>query len=243
MLKKMISIVAVAGLVSALGATASADIISNLIAHYEFENAGNPGKDTTGNYDGTGPSVDTTEAGGDPRRASVGDVTNTAGLAVPDVPTGSNYTVAMWYKNPNNSGWGSFATAGNDGQDVILLYTGTWSLGTFPAGNFRDSGYDISSTPDAWVHLGLVVTAGSAQFYIDGSPVGSTVSAVTEEITNFGDFITTGGGNAAEFLDDIRVYSRALTAGDLTEVYLVPEPASAVLLLVGLPFVMRRKRR
>ena len=43
------------GLLSANAA--NADITSNLIAHYELENAGDPGLDSTGNYPGTGPSV------------------------------------------------------------------------------------------------------------------------------------------------------------------------------------------
>ena len=195
----------------------SADITSNLIAHYEFENAGKPGLDTMGTYPGSGPSVV-----GDAKRGNVGDVTNAGGLAVPAIPTGSDYTIAMWYKNPNKSSWGSFATAGNDGQDVILLYRNSWNLGCYHGARFKNSGYNISGTQEQWFHLALVVTSGSGQFYIDGSPVGSTFSAVGQEITNFGDFTQTGAGNACEFLDDIRVYSVAKTAKEIAEIYNLP---------------------
>ena len=65
MLKRIMNIILVCAALALTGHEAeasskksvSAGITSNLIAHYEFENAGDPGLDSTGNYPGTGPSV------------------------------------------------------------------------------------------------------------------------------------------------------------------------------------------
>ncbi len=75
--------------------------------------------------------------------------------------------------------------------------------------------------------------------------MGSTITASFSEITNSGDFIS-GSGNAAEFLDDIRVYSTAKTAQDIEDIYNIPEPSTLALLTIVLPclavFARRRRR-
>ena len=91
----------------------------------------------------------------------------------------------------------------------------------------------------------------------------AAVSQVGSDITGWG--AITSGATTADFLvgdlsltsstknytlpgwmDDARVYSGAATQSELEAVRqegLVPEPASAVLLLLGLPLVIGRRRR
>lgn len=81
----------------------------------------------------------------------------------------------------------------------------------------------VAYTVGQWMHLVWVHTGGNLYIYSNGALVGSVASGNTQVVTNtfrLGIFNTGAGyfvlnGN----LDDVRTYSRALSAADVTELY------------------------
>ena len=247
MLKHTIMFAAVAGLVFALGATASADIISNLIAHYEFETTA--GDDSQNNHEATARDGATIDTSGSGLRSSVLDLTADldAALGSLNIPIGSTWTIATWFNTPAPD-VGNYRVLVSGGGDNEWIVTNGDQLGLYVGGDIG-SGYYFNGSPDTttgWHHLAAVANGSTTQFYIDGSAVGSAVAAVMSlNVDTLGNSWATGDAHTrfADYLDDIRIYTRALTGSEVADIYSIPEPASAVLLLVGLPFVMRRKRR
>ena len=78
-----------------------------------------------------------------------------------------------------------------------------------------------SGTPDRWVHLTGVFASGSWILYQDGDLLGSASGPfVPDDFAN----LTIGGSGFFEkfigLLDDIRIYNRALTASEVSQLYL-----------------------
>ena len=102
-----------------------------------------------------------------------------------------------------------------------------------------------------WHHYAMTASAliGEVSFYIDGALIGSAALAPGNQIDSnpiyFGSNFINGG--QSQFLngqlDDIRIYTRALAADDVTELaHAVPSPNMLLLLALGLGFSAMSRR-
>lgn len=83
-----------------------------------------------------------------------------------------------------------------------------------------------------WQHVVAVINAGVVTFYINGTPYAATGN-ITENPTTYGGPATigsdsTGTGNPfTGSIDEVRVYSRAITANEVAQLYRYTAPAAA----------------
>ena len=115
---------------------------------------------------------------------------------------------------------------------------------------------ELNVSDSDWTTLTLVVTADSTKtltldFYINGDLIGSSSTAgatnfvnETAKIVAFGNYAneTISNGGAPTNIDNILVYNRALTAGEV-KALTIPEPATATLSLLALAGLAARRRR
>ena len=155
--------------------------------------------------------------------AVVLDGTATGLVTVPsELGTPPAVTLAAWVKI------GAFPTPTADiisiGDSVILRATATTIRGQYYTGATWTSleATRTLGTTD-WHHLAFVVQAGTQQLYLDGAPVASGSNGAPIVYVGLGSNTILGGhgnGNVTNFrfqgtLDDVRVYSRALSATDI----------------------------
>jgi len=157
-----------------------------------------------------------------------------------------------------NGGWDSFQLGlGTDSDDTkrIQYHTG--------AGLPQISTDQLTWNNAQWYMLTLTVNNGIVNFYRDGVNL-ATFDVSTYGFGNYatGDSLNLSFGGRPDVyngtdtlshpwignLDDIRIYNRALSSGEVATVYTtqsVPEPSALSLLAVGLGrlAIMRRRRR
>lgn len=209
------------------------DITSNLVAHYEFEeNGGSTALDSTANgNDGTllnGPTWDSGSAVGDFAIDFTGDASNSNRVVTVADDTSldfnGDFTVAFWYNataSPGGStriigshdGSAGFSIFANGSNDVNFYIEGSsnFAIDTFTAG---------FETDGQWHHIAATKDSSGTQLYVDA--VAGGVRAGTYGTINPSAPLTIGGESAtiSDFegkVDDVRVYTRALSAVDVGE--------------------------
>ncbi|QQR64991.1 hypothetical protein IPH92_00195 [Candidatus Kaiserbacteria bacterium] len=147
----------------------------------------------------------------------------------------SDITIATWFKTTTTgviAGYQAGMVGSGPSSYVPAIYIGTdnkiyaqlWDGATHP---ITTSG---TYTDGAWHHVALAVSGGNSQsLYVDGSFVGILSNAITDfgaTYSQFGAGYTTGWTNAsggltyfAGSLDDNRIYNRALTANEISDLY------------------------
>jgi hypothetical protein len=191
---------------------AQADITSNLVLHWNFDTY--TGTTVTDNSGGgnTGTSVGTPAAIAGKVGTGAIDFNDAAdGLTFTGFDPGANYTIACWI----------FPVASSDDPDGSLLVSTSGGQGWFFYENnlthFYSGGDNystISMSQNAWHHVAVVVSGTSVTQYADGVAAGTTATGGT--IT----FARAGWSTAQSYrgrMDDMRVYARALTVGDIGE--------------------------
>jgi len=139
-----------------------------------------------------------------------------------------------------------FTLGGNGGFAVSLAANG-WAGSSHNVAWISDAGGMAGTfSPDTWVHLALIRSGGSAQFYIDGVAQGATYAGVPVHDTPH---LSVHPGGTAYFdghMDEARVVT--FTAGESTAAVLnalqgVPEPSSILLLVIGGLGLLSLRRR
>lgn len=208
------------------------DVSSGRIGWWKLDDAsGTNAVDSSGNgYGGTfsGLSWGTGIIGG-----CIVSVTNNTGISLNagvrpylSVDAGTNFSVTAWCSlaTPTNLDARTvFSSSAASADRMIIQFT---SLGYLSAGIYNGS-FVVGGTlnkafpASTWIHLALVKSGSSVTVYTNGVQcVGSannpsTVGTVGTRIaaSSFG----TRGWDGS--IDDVRVYSRALTAGEITTIY------------------------
>lgn len=163
---------------------------------------------------------------------------------------GPDFSLSLWF-NSNGTGGGTF----------IAQDTGGGSLPKW----FLNHGYNnpnrflfhingaASATllsnetvlPAGWNHLAMVKDNDSYSFYLNGSGIGSQTSAAAFPNPSvpiaFG-FAEPLVPSFNGFIDEVAIYNRALSGGEVATLA-TPEPGSAALLLLGAGAFAARRRR
>ncbi len=105
-----------------------------------------------------------------------------------------------------------------DGRLYFYVYDGAQKTTSAPA----------SPIPlNTWVHVMGVANGSTAKTYVDGVEVGSVVAGATYTgytvpnilIEGTSNLVSISGGYMAATIDDVRVYNRALSAAEITQLY------------------------
>ena len=150
-------------------------------------------------------------------------------LDVPSVPLGTAWTIATWFNGLHGTdNWRTLTRAATgDGDHEIIVENGSNRLGMYnnngadPPGGFRPAGAATLLPNDGWHHIAVVgaPSSNTEDFYIDGVLVGSTDKKGTSAINWIGNGDTGWGQSFANVLDEFRVYGRALSAAEVTDLY------------------------
>ncbi|MBL8880395.1 MAG: laminin G domain-containing protein [Phycisphaerales bacterium] len=227
----------------AIAGGAIADIQSGMIAYWDFEDGTAIGWDTSGNghhgsvFGTVVSSSDTCPFPGSQFAAEFGDLAGH--IRIPDhvdLDPAGDFTLAAWVKNRRSTNYNGSDTilakhAGGANQD------GSWIWAVEPYAtphNPTQLGHYFISTPwsgelvangrfpldGAWHHMAMVYedTADRYTFYIDGvAQSGAYVANIADNPRD----LYIGGlepiNDYAGLLDEIRMYSRALSASDVRE--------------------------
>lgn len=99
---------------------------------------------------------------------------------------------------------------------------------------------------DTWYHLVGVFDGEDISIYINKSEYKKDFTGAFTIRTN-DDALVIGAIGTSEFngiVDDVKIYDKALLSAEVTQNYnAIPEPATITLLLLGLPFTLRRRKR
>lgn len=141
---------------------------------------------------------------------TTGDIAN-----IPSVVLGTTHTISMWVY-PIPAGHTNYQSLFDQDCGAGLYY----HSGTDKRINYFYNSDHLSTgtlTENAWNHVAVVTSAGSATFYINGAAAGTAagVPAYTA--------LTMGGDSCSEAfkgsIDETRVYNRALGATEITALY------------------------
>ncbi len=218
------------------GYAGTLDIVTGLTAHYRFDvNA----SDSLGSFNGTligNASIDTTDA---TQKVGEGklDLDGTGDYV--NLSSGAGYlntvgegTIAVWVRTASADGnvvWS--ATDSGDADSRVEFGLNASGQVYFKVAEAGVTLTDIVTTDSyndgTWHHMAVTVDATEgAVVYVDGRAVGSDASnAFFNDVTNL-DSVHIGASRASSALvdefngqiDDVRFYTRALTADDVTEV-------------------------
>ncbi len=210
------------------------DITSNLAAHLEFEeNGGTTAFDSTpNNNDGTWTFAPQSDAGvvGSYALDFAGDTPNSNRVidVADDVSLdfSGDFSIAFWYNSSVAQADNTRIIGSHDGNDGFSIFADSdGSLNFFVQGStnafFQTETAGLVADGN-WHHVVATVTTGSLRLYVDNASSGSgggTLGTVdpSAPLTIGGESTTVSDYEGK--LDDIRVYTRALTTGDVNELY------------------------
>ncbi len=178
-----------------------------------------------------------------------------------------SFTVTLWAKSNGGAGaWNSPITsrhdlfgAGETSQGYLIYDNNPSGVWTFWSGNGPDPGnWQVLDGPPValgqWQHLAITYddATETKTLYVDGAAVAASNDSITPNDTtpfNIGSGQDFGDGfRFVGDIDDIGVWNEALSVGQIQGVMVngvasfVPEPASAVLFLVGALALLARRR-
>jgi len=151
------------------------------------------------------------------------DFINTTGAA----PISGDRTFTFW-ANPQSKARSIIISDFSSSLTAKLFLTMAISdtsghIGFYDGTAWRDFG--VTATWNSWHHYAFVFSGSTAKLYIDGVPAGSTLTYATQSTASndkfvIGDYSTTGSGNSSYqgVLDDLRIYSRALSVGEIAQI-------------------------
>ena len=150
--------------------------------------------------------------------------------------TSTAWSVAFWVKadaTAQNQGWSRIFSYGRDASNKLSFYIN--DLSNSLRYRMYDGGVDSGAETqldmacfDGTMHFGCITcTAGTFKFYLDGVLVATSEDFFTYDISDGTNsfFVASSTSGTAQLLgnvDEIRVYSHVLTAGQVKSLYLYP---------------------
>ena len=211
------------------------DITSQLVAHYEFENTvGLTTDDSTANgNDGSwlnAPTWNADSAVGSYSLDVSGDSSNANSvITVPDdssLDFTSDFSVAFWYNSNISQDNFTRIIGAHDGSQGFIIYAdAAGELSFLVSGSTGSVVASFNSgfiTDGSWHHVAATNSGSILRLYVDGVLVsisGNTTGTVDPVAP-----LTIGGESSTQSdfegkLDEVRVYTRALSTSDVTELY------------------------
>lgn len=227
---------------SATGSSSRSGVFgSGLMAYYPFsENAGTT-TGTTKDLSGTGNDLTLTGIGAPYGIVAGGPYGNALSLngsgqwanrAAPNVPTGSVATVEAWiypkaYADTTYNGvvsWSSRACNGL-GFALSIQNSGRPSMPTWCNDYVPSSG--TAATLNAWNHVAAVLNWQSATLYVNGQSLGTTTLTYLPNLSSINlaiGVLDYPGRYFNGMIDEVRIYSRALTSQEIASRYAATIP-------------------
>ncbi|MSR71452.1 MAG: LamG domain-containing protein [Candidatus Taylorbacteria bacterium] len=189
----------------------------SLIGYWSFDDGtGTKATDSSGNRN-TGTITGASYVGGKLGKALSFSGTNTVSLGT--VGGYSNaVTIAAWVKHTSSDTWDDIVAGGCG--DFLLGFNGSNELRWGGQCNNPFAGLTYATNIDgAWHHVIATYDGSTAALYVDGVLVSS--GAASGSFTPGA--LTIGSSGASEYynglIDDVRIYSRALTAAEVRTLY------------------------
>jgi hypothetical protein len=139
-------------------------------------------------------------------------------------PSGGNSrTFSLWVNSTNTSSNQTLIMYGNanpPSRDFFVWRLNGVGSSTIEFADFVDTYSESASSvfDGGWHHLAFVYNGSTIQYYVDGSPLGSgySVSLTTANtIMGIGDYNSAAGAVLDGKIDQVRIYSSALSASDV----------------------------
>ncbi len=149
----------------------------------------------------------------------VDDRINVADSSSLDLTNGM--TLEAWVHPDQNAGWRTVVMKEAGGDLAYSMYSSAWSdrpSGHVFTGGERDTRAPASLPVGTWSHLAVTFDGTTLRLYVDGTQVSSTAVGGTV-LTSTGALRIGGNAIWGEYfkgmIDEVRVYSRALTATEI----------------------------
>ena len=198
------------------GGGGGGDITSNLAHWWKFdEGTGTTAADSAGSDTATLHGTTAWTAGMIGANAIAYPSATGSGCSLASsVTTGTTFTYAAWiyWKGAAATYQNLFSQGGSSGfwinsSKIDWVFSGL------------DHRSNTVITANTWHHIAVVCNSSAVTFYLDGVPDGTTSSAVSFTADGMG----ADGGNSGEAFngnhDDVRFYTRALSATDISTLY------------------------
>lgn len=165
-----------------------------------------------------------------------------SGQNISVTPSPDLYSTGTW----STTIWFSFQAGGlyqprilSNGTIDLGLTTTSGSPNVFAAGwNYYGYTSPQALNADTWYNLAAVCDGTYISMYLDGAYVGTDSHAGGPPSPGFGTLgfgrnLHTGTDWFVGKIDDIRLYNRAISAAEVSEIHSIPEPSTYALLFLG----------
>ena len=167
----------------------------------------------------------------------------------------NGFSVSFWFYSDNPAATDALLGQDSGGGSNLKWFidynyenSDAFELVSFPPGTAVFNPSNQVSLTNAWHQLTLVADFSSYTFYLDGSFIGgrTDISIALPQIEaplTFG-YAENGLGYTGA-IQDVALYDKALSAGEVQQLSTVPEPSSWAMMVagVGALFAFRRRRR
>ncbi|MEK7263930.1 MAG: FG-GAP-like repeat-containing protein [Bacteroidota bacterium] len=189
---------------------------NGLVAYYPFNNNTDDESGYENNGANNGATI-TTDRFGNENSAYSFDGNDYVRVFTGVIPSLNNFSVSCWANAEFTNEFREILSQGNTGN---AFYLGHTSSGMLRIGdNWQET--SISYPFNSWHHFIVVKGNDSTYFYLDGMKYGST-SLISNPLQNPA-FTIGRQWNEDEYwlgsIDDIRIYNRALSAGEIDSLY------------------------
>jgi len=198
-------------------------LTDNILAYWNLNNNGSGGVsivDSTGNgytLSQTGTvALGTGLIGGD--AVFSGDGSNLATTTPFDFS--GDFSISLWGKvDPTNVGFFIGPVSGSQGVELYLLPTNNGAFVASYGGTFLATSSTAPTDATAWNYYVFTRESGNISIYLNGSPVGTGSEGTDLSGTYSFGFESTYNTSFAGSIDEVGVWSRALSQSEVTELY------------------------